>query len=186
MYKKQIRLNFREKRNLLSFDSIENQSLEIANRVLDLPIWDASFYHIFLSITKNREVSTEPILSIIQGKDKNVVVPKTFPNGFLKNFLLTDSVVIKENSLGIPEPVGGIEIPEDQLDVVFVPMLAFDNKGHRVGYGGGYYDVLLKKCRPKTLKVGLSFFEAVDQIEDINENDIPMDYCVTPEKIYEF
>lgn len=186
MHKKQLRLHFRKKRNLLSPLSIENDSLEIANKVLQMPIWDSFFFHIFLSIAKNKEVDTTPILSIIQGKDKNVVIPKTFPNGVLKNFLLTDSVLIKENALGIPEPIEGIAIAENQLDVVFVPLLAFDRKGHRVGYGGGYYDRLLKKSRSKTLKIGLSFFEAVDEIEDIDENDVRMDYCVTPKKIYEF
>ena len=165
---------------------IDDYSLEIANRSLNLPMWHFSFYHIFLSITKNKEVNTEPLLSIIQGKDKNVVVPKTFPKGRLKNFLLTDAVSIKENSLGIPEPTDGIEISENQLDVIFVPLMTFDLNGHRVGYGGGYYDILLQKCRPETLKIGLSFFEAEDQIEDIDENDVPLNYCITPKKTYEF
>lgn len=186
MHKEKLRLNFRKKRKLLSPISVENESIEIANKVLRLPIWNRSFFHIFLSITKKKEVNTTPLLSIIQGKDKHVVVPKTFPNGVLKNFLLTDNVLLKENHLGIPEPVGGIEVSENQLDVVFVPMLAFDRKGHRVGYGGGYYDVLFKKCSPETLKIGLSFFEAVGEIEDIHEKDVPLDYCVTPRKVYEF
>ena len=186
MHKQELRLKFRKKRNLLSSPSVENYSLQIANTVLGIPIWDSSFFHVFLSITKKNEIKTEPLLSIIQGKDKHVVIPKTFPNGVLKNYLLTDGVCIKENALGIPEPEDGIEISEKQLDVVFVPMLAFDQKGHRVGYGGGYYDRLLKKCKPEIIKIGLSFFEAVDQIEDIDENDVPMDFCVTPNKIYEF
>jgi len=151
-----------------------------------MPIWHFSFYHIFLSIVKNKEINTEPLLSVLQGRDKNVVIPKISSNGALKNFLLTDGVFIKENTLGIPEPLGGIEIHESQLEVVFVPLLAFDLRGHRVGYGGGYYDVFLQKCLPTTLKIGLSFFEAIDHVDDIHENDIPLDYCVTPEKIYEF
>lgn len=186
MLKKELRLLYRKKRNLLNSLSVDEYSLEIANRSLSVPIWNFSVYHIFLPITKNKEVNTEPLLSIIQGKDKNVVVPKTYPKGRLKNFLLTDAVSIKENSLGIPEPTDGIEVAENQLDVVFVPLMTFDLNGHRVGYGGGYYDILLKKCRPETLKIGLSFFEAVDQIEDIDENDVALNYCITPKKTYEF
>lgn len=151
-----------------------------------MPIWDFSFYHIFLSIRKNREVDTQPILSILQGKDKNVVVPKTLADRTLKNYLLTDGTILKKNSLDIPEPLDGIEVSEDQLQVVFVPLLVFDKHGHRVGYGGGFYDGFLKKCQPQTLKIGLSFFDAIDRIRDVNEYDVALDYCVTPEKIYEF
>ncbi|MEM8927475.1 MAG: 5-formyltetrahydrofolate cyclo-ligase [Bacteroidota bacterium] len=186
MRKKELRSHFRNKRNSFNSHLIDNYSLKIANRSLNMPIWDFSFYHIFLSISRNKEVDTGPLLSIIQGRDKNVVVPKTFSKGVLRNYLLTDSTAFKKNALGIPEPVGGIEISENQLEVVFLPLLAFDLKGNRVGYGGGYYDTFLKKCSPKTLKIGLSFFEAVNQIEDIDENDVPLDYCVTPKKIYEF
>ena len=186
MRKKELRLTYRNKRNLLASSTADDFSLEIANRTLQMPIWDFTFYHIFLSIDKNKEVNTEPLLSIIQGKDKNVVVPKIFPDKVLKNFLLTDGTPIKENSLGIPEPLGGIEVSADQLEVVFIPLLAFDLKGHRVGYGGGYYDILLEKCPPRTLKIGLSFFEAVNKIDDVNGNDVPLDYCITPKRIYEF
>jgi 5-formyltetrahydrofolate cyclo-ligase len=186
MYKKKIRRNYRDKRDLLSSQIVTNYSLLIANQVLSMPIWDFSFYHIFLSIVKNKEVDTQPLLSLLQGKDKNIVVPKTYPQGVLKNYLLTDGTLIRANQIGIPEPEDGIEIGENQIDVVFVPLLAFDESGHRVGYGGGYYDGFLKKCRPQTVKIGLSFFQAVDKIEDTNENDIPLNYCVTPEKIYEF
>lgn len=186
MYKKGLRLEYREKRNLLTSQFVDDQSLKIANQVLKLPIWGFSFYHIFLSIIKYKEVDTQPLLSLLQGKDKNVVIPKTYPRAILKNYLLTDATTIQPNSYGIPEPDGGIEIVETQIDVVFVPLLAFDIHGHRVGYGGGYYDIFLKKCRPQTLKVGLSFFTAVENIMDINEDDIPLDYCATPDKIYEF
>lgn len=186
MQKNELRRHYKAKRETLSSETRDDYSIKIANKALELPIWGSSFYHIFLSITKNKEVNTEPILSIIQGKDKNVVVPKVFLKGTLKNFLLTDNVSLQINSLGIPEPVGGIEVGESQLDVVFLPLLAFDEKGYRVGYGGGYYDALLKKCRPETVKIGLSFFDGVRQIKDVHENDVAMDYCITPGKIYEF
>jgi 5-formyltetrahydrofolate cyclo-ligase len=55
--------------------------------------------------------------------------------------------------------------------VVFVPLLAFDKKGNRVGYGKGFYDAFLSKCKPETIKIGLSFFEAEETIDDVFEND---------------
>lgn len=75
---------------------------------------------------------------------------------------------------------------DKKIDVVFVPLLAFDKTGHRVGYGKGFYDDFLAKCRPQTIKIGLSFFDAEDHIEDIYQGDIPLDYCITPNKIYKF
>jgi 5-formyltetrahydrofolate cyclo-ligase len=70
--------------------------------------------------------------------------------------------------------------------VVFVPLLAFDKQGNRVGYGKGFYDRFLANCKPETIKIGLSFFEVENEIADVFNNDIELDYCVTPNKIYTF
>ena len=104
----------------------------------------------------------------------------------MTNYLLTDNTKIKVNSYNIPEPVDGIEVPNTKLNVVFIPLLAFDTNGNRVGYGKGFYDRMLEKCTPDTIKIGISFFEASEIIDDVSVNDIKLDYCVTPEKIYTF
>jgi 5-formyltetrahydrofolate cyclo-ligase len=104
----------------------------------------------------------------------------------MTHFLLTDNTVLRKSSYHIPEPVDGIEINENKIDVVFIPLLAYDKLGNRVGYGKGFYDRFLAKCKPETLKIGLSFFEAENEISDVNESDIKLDYCVTPNKIYTF
>lgn len=186
MLKKELRLKYRNKRGLLNSDSILNQSLEISNRLLKLPIWNFCFYHIFLSITENKEIDTSYVITVLQGKDKNIVIPKIKLANQLDNYLLTDNTVLKLNGLNIPEPLDGIQIDEKKIDVVFVPLLAYDKKGYRVGYGKGYYDSFLTKCRPDVIKVGLSFFEPEELIEDIEAHDIPLNYCVTPGKAYTF
>ena len=99
---------------------------------------------------------------------------------------LTDNTIIKKNQYNIPEPVDGIEISIDKIEVVFIPLLAFDKKGNRVGYGKGFYDRFLAKCKPKTIKIGLSFFEAETEISNVFESDISLDYCVTPKMVYIF
>ena len=104
----------------------------------------------------------------------------------MTNYLLTDSTLLKVNKLGVSEPISGIEIKPVQLEVVFIPMLSFDKSGHRVGYGGGYYDRLLKKCSRNCIKIGLSFFDPEDRIEDITQSDIKMNHCITPSKTYTF
>lgn len=119
-------------------------------------------------------------------RNKKVVVPKVYTDHILRHYLLTDSTILQPNKWNIPEPVNGVEVPASKIDVVFVPLLAFDQLGNRVGYGKGFYDRFLRECRDGIIKVGLSLFEAEDFIEDTDENDIPLDYCVTPKKIYSF
>jgi len=99
---------------------------------------------------------------------------------------LTDSTLLKQNELGIVEPQSGILIDDSQIEVVFVPLLSFDKKGHRVGYGGGYYDRFLIKCKPSSIKIGVSFFDPVKEILDIDGTDVRLNFCVTPKKVYEF
>ncbi|PCJ95381.1 MAG: 5-formyltetrahydrofolate cyclo-ligase [Flavobacteriaceae bacterium] len=186
MFKKELRLNYIQLRNKVSSKELQDSSIQIANKLLELPIWSLNFYHIFLTISEKKEIDTSFILSILQGKDKNVVLPKMTGEHTLANYLLTDSLIIKKNKWNIPEPVNGIEISSKQIDVVFIPLLAYDSIGNRVGYGKGYYDVFLKKCAPDVIKIGLSLFRPEDEISDTNANDIALDYCVTPEQVYKF
>lgn len=187
MTKQELRRLYKEKRSALSSEAIETYSLDISNQLLKLPIWDFSFYHIFLSITEHKEINTDYILNILSGKDKNIVISKTLLKSLkMRHYLLLDNTVIKKNSWNIPEPVDGIEIEFHKIDVVFVPLLAFDKQGHRVGYGKGFYDQFLSECRPETLKIGLSFFEAEEIIDGVFESDVALDYCVTPQTIYSF
>ena len=90
------------------------------------------------------------------------------------------------NQLGIPEPVSNVIVPPQALDLVIVPLLCFDRKGYRVGYGKGYYDRLLAQCKPDCLFVGFSYFDPVDDIIDLNQWDIPLHLVITPEKTYQF
>ena len=158
MFKKELRKFYKSKRSSLTNNEIEALSLSLANMVLKLDIWECSNYHIFFPIEKNSEIDTKLIIQVIQGKDKNVILPKlNLENKSFLNFLLTDATLLKENGLGISEPQSGIQINENQIEVVFVPLLCFDKSGHRVGYGGGYYDRFLKKCSENTIKIGVSF-----------------------------
>ncbi|MDT0642055.1 5-formyltetrahydrofolate cyclo-ligase [Zunongwangia sp. F363] len=187
MKKTALRKKYKELRLELTEEQIEELSLKIANQALQLPIWDYEFYHLFLSIAEQKEVDTEPLLHILQGKDKNVVLPKTdVQDNHLRNFLLTDSTAIRKNRWNIPEPEGGIEIGAEKMDVVFIPLLAFDETGHRVGYGKGFYDRFLASCKKEVIKVGLSFFKAELQIKNVLSSDIALDFCITPELIYTF
>ncbi|ARN78055.1 5-formyltetrahydrofolate cyclo-ligase [Nonlabens spongiae] len=187
--KREIRLEFKERRSALSRKQIQEKSIEIANQCLKLDIWNLQNYHLFLSIEKQHEIQTEYLLQVLQGRDKNLIVSKgNFKDYSLNHYLLTDQTSLKLNKYGIPEPSGegNIQIQESQIDVVFTPLLAADLKGNRVGYGKGFYDRFLEKCRPETIKIGLNFFEPLPDLIEANENDQRLDYLVTPEKIFNF
>lgn len=187
MLKKELRQKYKALRNQLSEDNLEEMSLAIANKVLLLPIWEKTYFHTFLPITEHKEVNTEFILHLLSGKDKEIIISKSdFETRNMTHFLLTDNTKIKKNEYNIPEPVDGIEVPTSKIDVVFVPLLAFDKTGHRAGYGKGFYDKFLSECKSETIKIGLSFFEAEEKIDDVFENDVKLDYCVTPNKVYHF
>jgi 5-formyltetrahydrofolate cyclo-ligase len=186
MDKQKLRKKYKEKRARLSEATIEDLSLAIANQALKLPIWEASYFHIYLPIQNKKEVNTEYLLHILQGKDKSVILSKTdFKALAMKHILLQENTTISISEYGIPEPLEGIEIATSQIEVVFVPLLAYDSKGNRVGYGKGFYDRFLSQCSKDVIIVGLSFFEAEDRIET-NATDIPLDFIVTPEKIMSF
>ncbi|WP_136482047.1 5-formyltetrahydrofolate cyclo-ligase [Cognatitamlana onchidii] len=187
MTKEDARKTYKAKRLDLTENDIEDLSLAISNQLLKLPIWGSSFYHIFLTIAEQKEVNTDYILNILSGKDKNILISKSdFVSGRMTHFLLTDNTPIKKNKYNIPEPVEGIEIASKKIEVVFIPLLAFDKTGNRVGYGKGFYDRFLAECQPKTLKIGLSFFYAENEIVNTLETDIKLDYCITPNTIYTF
>jgi len=187
MNKKELRAKYKKLRKELSFDDIEDKSLAIANRMLQLDIWDRTYFHLFLTIEEQNEVETEFVLQVLAGYDKEIVVAKSnFETLEMTNYLLTDNTKFQKNNYNIYEPVDGIEVPNAKIDVVFVPLLAFDKKGNRVGYGKGFYDRFLSKCKEDVIKIGLSFFEAEETIDGVFESDIRLDYCITPTTNYEF
>ena len=187
MKKSELREKYKVLRQQLSQNQIDDYSLAIANQLLKLDIWDKSYYHIFLSIEELKEINTDYILNILSGKDKDIIISKSnFENSTLTHYLLTDNTKLIKNAHNIPEPVDGIEIQPTKLDVVFVPLLTFDTKGNRIGYGKGFYDRFLADCKPETIKIGLSFFEAEKEFNDVSKDDIQLDYCVTPEKLFQF
>lgn len=187
MDKKSLRRKYSELRHCLTGEDIEERSLHIANQALKLPIWNKTYYHIFLSITDMKEVNTDYLMHILQGKDKSIVVAKSdFNTGKLKHFLLQENTALKISEYGIPEPESGIELPSDIMDVVFVPLLAFDYDGNRIGYGKGFYDRFLSECKENTLFIGLSFFEPEEEEIHYEAMDVPLNFCITPKRIYSF
>jgi 5-formyltetrahydrofolate cyclo-ligase len=145
--------------------------------------------HTYLAIDSKKEFATDAILHFLEFQHPGIqfVIPRVnAQTQELENILHTDDLQFQNNKWGIAEPVDGTLIDAEELDLVLVPLLAFDKNGNRVGYGKGFYDKLLAHCRKDVLKVGFSYFDAVDKIADSGDFDIPLSYCVTPHRIYEF
>lgn len=154
---------------------------------LQLPV--LNLLHSYLSIDEKHEVPTDAILSFLEFRNPgmHITIPRiNKETRSIESVLYDEQVLLQKHSWGIPEPVGGTVVDPKQIDMVLVPLLAFDNNGYRVGYGKGFYDEYLSRCREDVLKIGLSYFEAVDSITDTEQFDIPLNYTVTPHRIYEF
>ncbi len=143
-----------------------------------------------MPIKKFNEVNTWPIIEEIRKKDGPLIVvsKSDLENITLQSFILEEDhqSQLKDNAWGISEPRTGEEVNPNELDLILVPLIIFDRQGYRIGYGKGFYDKFLAQCRKDAIKVGLSVFEPVNKIEDIEKFDIPLDYCVTPVKLYQF
>lgn len=185
MNKIEARKKYLDLRKKLDNVQIISKSNSISNNLQDLPIWEHNFYHIYLPIKEKNEVDTMPIINILNNKKKKVLIPKSdFNNTTMKSFLLNDNTVLKKNNYGITEPINNEEFL-GRIDVIFIPLVAYDLIGNRVGYGKGFYDKFLRNQNNKILRVGLSFFNPEKRIK-IDEHDENLDFCVTPNRIFSF
>jgi 5-formyltetrahydrofolate cyclo-ligase len=145
--------------------------------------------HCFVSIEHLGEVDTRPIFQRIWNDFSEIqtVVPRIDrTTDQLESLRYGRDVELALNRWQIHEPVHDERVEPFEIDIVVVPLLCFDERGHRVGYGKAYYDRFLAKTRSDCQKIGLCVFPPVDEITDANELDVKLDLCITPEKIYRF
>lgn len=90
------------------------------------------------------------------------------------------------NKWGIHEPIPSKLYSPEQIDTFLVPLIGFDQSGHRIGYGKGYYDRYFARVAPNTKRIGLSYFEPMANFEDTHQFDVPLSHCITPWNNYEF
>jgi 5-formyltetrahydrofolate cyclo-ligase len=143
--------------------------------------------HVFLPIMAKREPNTWLIINRLQQEFKNIkiVIPKV-NDSELVHVAYENRAQLKTNIWGIEEPMYGLEIEPLTIDLVIVPLLITDILGNRIGYGKGFYDRFLSQCRPDCKKIGLSFFEPVDKINDILPTDHKINECITPKSYFQY
>jgi len=185
MIKAEARKYYRNLRKQFSRDEVINMSESIFNHIQKLQLDNFKTFHIFLPIEKNNEIYTYPIIDWLFENNKHVILPLVIGDDMI-NCKVEKGFKTALNSLHIPEPIDYTKVESSLIDIVFVPMFVADQKGNRVGYGGGYYDKFLSRCRPETKKIGLTYFRPIDTIVDVYEGDIALDYLITPEGIVSF
>lgn len=186
--KKTLRRVYLEKRLLLSKVEFDERSKLLLRQIKQhINFNDYKYLHTFLPIIDKREINTWSIIQEARSVNPEIQigVSKSLPQGQLRHFLLEEGTRIVFNKWGIPEPEGAEELPPATFDLVMVPLISFDKVGHRIGYGKGYYDRFLKLI-PAANKVGLSISPPVDMIPYVEKNDLPLNSCITPFRVYSF
>ena len=183
MQKSILRKQYLIKRKTLSSEEITEKSQQICELFFqEIHLENVEYLHIFLPIKKQNEIDTFLIIRRLQKEYTkiNIVVSRSILDNFeMQHFILKEKN-LTENKWGILEPSPEREVQPEQLNVIIIPLLCFDKQGNRVGYGKGFYDRFLQKCSPKAFKVGICLEEPIELIEDLNEFDVKMDVCITP------
>ncbi|HPH47325.1 MAG TPA: 5-formyltetrahydrofolate cyclo-ligase [Chryseolinea sp.] len=190
MTKEELRKIYLQKRRSLSSAEYEQLSAEVCENFFNhVDLSSIEFLHIFIPIEKNKEPNTWFIIDRLQKRfpEINVVVPRVnHQTEEMENFIFEGKDQLQMNTWEIPEPKEGKEVKAEQIEMVLIPLVTFDHLGHRVGYGKGFYDKLLGKCKPDCKRIGLSLFEPVEKIDDINPHDKKLQSCITPIKVSNF
>ncbi len=185
----ELRKEFLDKRENFSVPAVERESERIAEMFFNsFDLTKIKVLHCFLPIAKFNEINTMWIFERIWHEFPRIetVVPRVnFQTNEIENLKFTSETKLTRNQWEIDEPERNEVVETKKVDVILVPLLCFDARGFRVGYGKGFYDKFLANCRPDSLKIGLSYFPPVAEISDIHEFDVRLDFCVTAEKVFE-
>lgn len=190
MNKAGLRKIFLDEQKSLSKDERRKRSEQVVeNLFADFDFSEWQYLNCFVTLEKNNEIDTFEIFGRLWREFPSLITtaPRiNFEMNVLENVRVTPAVKFSENKWRILEPEGDELIEPAKLDAVLVPLITFDERGYRVGYGKGFYDKFLSKCRDECRKIGLSLFPPVEKIADIENFDVPLDACVTPEKVWKF
>lgn len=175
MDKSALRRTIREKKRAMTDQQIESASAELAERLFAHPAYQqAKALYGYLSY--NQEVRTAAILERAQRDGKRVAVPKVYGDE-MKFLWLDDLTAVAPGAYGIPEPVADGPVAGDPAALVLMPGLAFDREGHRMGYGGGFYDKYLA-AHPGHHTLALCYgFQMLPHLET-EAHDLPVDYVI--------
>jgi 5-formyltetrahydrofolate cyclo-ligase len=170
-------------RNSLSKGEISKKSSEVEKRLFLLPEFKKSNAILFYA-SFGKEIETEKMIEKALANKKNVCVPVT---SFKDKTLLASSIKglsdLEKKPNGLIEPRKINSCPIEKIDLIVVPGVVFDEEGYRVGYGGGFYDRLLKKAPRKTVTVGLCFEQNIAKNVPKQSHDAKMDFVISEKRV---
>lgn len=185
MLKAELRKKYMQKRKALSPNEVFLLSEKIFENFIDYfkPV-SGQKVHIFIPIEKFNEINTKIFIDYFLDQNIRVFVPKIVDR--LISVEISENMEFSTNSWGISEPVSNEDSGETHFDYVITPLLYCDNKGNRIGYGKGFYDAFFQSISSDSGRVGVNYFNTDEIIDDIWENDIPLNYLVTPTEVLSF
>ncbi len=190
MNKQEIRKTYKQKR--LAFSEKERMKLDdlilIQFQQIPFPL-ECNLLLNYFPIEKFSEINTHLFTGYLEHfiPTLRLAYPVVeFLSGEMNAFIVNEETAFVDNEYGIPEPLNGEAVSPKYIDIVFVPLLAFDQQGFRVGYGKGFYDRFLTRCKKNVVTIGFSYFDPLDNIDDKNQFDVPLKFCITPYHLYEF
>jgi 5-formyltetrahydrofolate cyclo-ligase len=187
MTKAELRKLYKEKRRFLTPKELETRSSAVIEHFFSKFDVVDKMISIFLPIEKLKEINTYSLVEKAVDFGAKIALSKSnLENHTMRHFVYDEAEGLEINAFGIPEPKKGKPISADKIDIVIVPLLTYDKKGNRVGYGKGYYDRFLQKCSPLCQIIGVSVFEEFEQISDVEKTDVPLTAIVTPAGVTRF
>lgn len=186
MLKAEIRKKALKDRSAISDEKYKLLNNGLFNQFKTLDFGNIKTLHIFLPIKEKKEPNTFLLIEwlIENHLQIKIIVPKAdFETALMTNHEYLGTHDLQRNIYDILEPQKGT-IYNGEIDLVLIPLLAFDKNGYRVGYGKGFYDRFLENINAQ--KIGLSLLPAIDKIDDVNEYDIRLDFCITPTDTIKF
>lgn len=186
MTKSELRTKYTKQRETLSQDEVLSLSEEIFHNFLQkFKVVENQKVHCFLSMLEKKEIDTRFFIDYFFKNKIRAFVPKIFKGKLISVEITSETAFIK-SFYGITEPESNIDSGEKDFDFVITPLLYCDDKGNRVGYGKGFYDQFFESINPNSLKVGVGLFSPDENIDDVWEKDIPLNYLVTPVETLSF
>ena len=181
MTREEIRSEVRKKRRAVSAIQVAEMSLRICEKIVALPEYLRA-KRILCYAALPEEVQTRGILWAIHRSGRELYLPVCRPGGGMEAVRVREDTPMKPNRLGIDTPLSGEVLPPEELDLVLAPGIAFDRAGNRLGFGKGYFDRFLARCRCPI--VGLAYeLQLVEAIE-AKTHDVPMNKVITESAVY--
>ena len=172
MDKKALRAAIRQQKRAMTEEEIVTKSQKLCELLMETDLYkNAKTFYGYLPY--NQEVRTTPMLEQALREGKRIAVPKCY-GAEMKFIYLDDLTKVEKGYANIPEPIEDGPIADDPTALVLMPGMAFDREGHRIGYGGGFYDKFLAQ-EPNHPTVALCYdFQMLPHLET-EEYDIPVD-----------